>query len=598
MQSIASLTHAPWMFKEPGLTTPTAAFKLQKLQQKCCKRGRVAATEEVTVALVANRRMHGRIVFRSPWSFYIGCVLVAAGALLHLPMFLAARDMHYRLANMPMSPEMIVGMIMIVAGLFLVAYGVTPPIGHKVTATEAHESGHWWIIALDDAPLSRAHWGVVVVLSIALVVDVMKPASLAFVIPGMAAEYGLSKTTVALLPFCALTGTVVGSLVWGWFGDLVGRRATILFAAIMFMGTSICGAMPAFGWNLFMCFMMGASAGGLLPIAISLLSEVLPIKSRSAFVVLLGGIGAAGGYLVASWAAATLIPEFSWRMMWFLNLPTGALLVVLNRFIPESPRFLLSHGRLEEADRVLHRFGAGSVERRAGAPSAPKLSAAARAGTAALFRQPYLPQTIAVSLYGIAWGLANYGFLLWLPTNLQEAGFGEQAGNAILAKAALIAFPGVLIVAWLYARWSSKKTMLLASLLTGICLLAFLPLSNGAQSHTFLLALVIIGLLVSSGAMTATLSPYSAEVYPTGVRATGSGLAAGGGKFGGLAGQGAVLAHVAPTLSVAAPLVAVPVALALAVLAVTGRETRGRSLEDTSEEVTVEYADQPAPVLV
>jgi putative MFS transporter len=199
-----------------------------------------------------------------------------------------------------------------------------------------------------------------------------------------------------------------------------------------------------------------------------------------------------------------------------------------------------------------------------------------------LFRAPYLAQTLAVTLYGLAWGLVNYGFFLWLPTNLRNAGFGVQASDAILAQSALVAFPGALLVAWLYMTWSSKKTMVLFSLLTTLSLLAFLPLASGAQQHTTVLMVVVVALLISSGGMTSTLLPYSAEVYPTTVRATGAGLAAGGGKFGGMFGLGAVLAHLTPTLAVAAPLVAAPVALATLVLGVNGIETRGRRLEDTS----------------
>lgn len=525
----------------------------------------------------------GRIAFRSPRAFYSGCLLVTAGVLLHLPMFIEARAMHYRLAGTAMPPAMIGGMAAIVVGLLLVAYGVTPPVGLRMPADEAHAVSHWSSRALDDVPLNREHCILVAVLGLALIIDIMKPATLAFTLPGMRAEYGLSQVTVTLLPFSALVGLTLGSFVWGWFGDQVGRRATILFAAIMFMGTSICGMMPTFGWNMVMCFIMGLSAGGLLPIAVSLLSEILPVRSRAPFIVLLAGIGAAGGYLVASVAAATLIPLFSWRVLWLLNLPTGATLLLLNRAIPESPRFLLSQCRIEEADRILRQFGSGIVRHRG--PDRPVPPAApAHSGAITLFRLPYLPQSIAVALYALSWGLVNYGFLLWLPTDLQSAGFAEQAGNAILAKSALLALLGAIPVAWLYARWSSKNTMLGAGCVTLVSLFALLPVASDARHHSILMAVVVGALLVSSAAMTSTLSLYTAEVYPTRVRGTGSGLAAGAGKFGGLAGQGAVLAHVTPALMVAAPLVAVPVALALVVVGIAGHETRGRRLEESSGE--------------
>ncbi len=105
---------------------------------------------------------------------------------------------------------------------------------------------------------------------------------------------------MALLPFSALTGTVVGSFVWGALADIYGRRAAILLSSVMFIGTSICGAMPSFWWNVFMCFLMGAAAGGMLPVAYALLAEIMPTRHRGWCLVLVGGIGAVGGYLAAS----------------------------------------------------------------------------------------------------------------------------------------------------------------------------------------------------------------------------------------------------------------------------------------------------------
>src|SRR3546814_9817457 len=76
----------------------------------------------------------------------------------------------------------------------------------------------------------------------------------------MLAEYGGPRETVSLLPFFALVGTVFGSFLWGAVADAYGRKASILLSAVMFVGTSICGAMPSLAWNVGMCFLMGAAA--------------------------------------------------------------------------------------------------------------------------------------------------------------------------------------------------------------------------------------------------------------------------------------------------------------------------------------------------
>src|SRR5207302_612561 len=130
----------------------------------------------------------------------------------------------------------------------------------------------------------------------------------------------------------------------------------ILLAAVMFIGTAICGTMPAFSWNLVMCFLMGMAAGGMLPIGFTLLAETMPARHRSFLLVLLGGVTILGGYLAASVLARLLEPHFGWRVLWLAGLPTGLVVILLNELIPESPRFLLLRGRISEANAVIARY--------------------------------------------------------------------------------------------------------------------------------------------------------------------------------------------------------------------------------------------------
>lgn len=529
----------------------------------------------------------GKMRFRNASIFFAGCALVVIGVVLNLKMYIDAAPMHFAVSKMSMDATMGIGMAVIAVGFVLAGYGVGP--GAVLTDPRAGRKGYT-IEHLETTRLTIPHWALLVTIAVTLIIDVMKPASLGFTLPGMVKEYGLTKATVAILPFSALLGTTIGSFLWGWYGDYIGRRPTILFSAILFVGTSVCGAMPSFGWNVGMCLLMGVAAGGLLPTAMALISELLPVRNRAFTVVIMGGIGAAGGYLAASTAATLLVPTYTWRILWLLNLPTGMLVIALSYFIPESPRYLLSKGRQIEASRILAIFSAGTVNENDGEePAAPALHGASShdlTAASTLFRSPYLSKTLSVVLFGFAWGLINYGFFLWLPTNLQSSGFSVASANGILAKSAVIAIPAIIVVAVLYSRWSSKRTMVLASLVAAVALLAFLPVSGAANHHAIVLTALIILALGASAGMTSTLSPYSTEVFPTSVRATGSGIAAGAGKLGGLVGIAAVLAHVTPTIDVSAVIVAIPVVAAMLLLASVGIETRGQRLEQVSGELS------------
>ncbi|MBI3995016.1 MAG: MFS transporter [Nitrospirae bacterium] len=519
-------------------------------------------------------------MFHHPVAFWLGTTIMVAGVIMHLPDYFTAGDMGYRMAGMPMSQIMLVGMVLILGGIGLAAYGLFPRDFGRPT-TDVGEAFH--IRAMDDAPLTAAHWRLVAVLGTALIVDVMKPATLGFVVPGSRAEYGLTASQVAMFPLVALTGTTIGSVIWGILADRLGRRGAILMASLMFIGTTICGAMPSFSWNLVMCFLMGMSAGGLLPIVFALLAETMPAKQRGWITVLIGGLGTVGGYLAASGAAAVFEPQFNWRVLWFLNLPTGALVIALNRFIPESPRYLFMHGRSDEARDVMQSFGVTVEKEKVTARSvAAHQKEHYLTSLSRLFLGVYRSQTLSLVLLGLAWGLVNWGFLTWLPSNLREMGLSAGVSNGILARSALIAIPGILIVSWLYGHWSSKKSMVMFGLATATVLVGFSVIGSDLAKNTGLLIMLVMGLLVCSSGVIATLLPYSAEVYPTHLRGIGAGVTSASSKFGGIVGPPLIAAVVTlwPGLSIAALVTAAPIAVAAILLGLKGFETRGRRLEE------------------
>jgi len=504
---------------------------------------------------------------RGPWAFVLGVVAVTIGVILHIPMFVMGRSMGFRLYGMPMEPDMYVGMALIVGGVAVAAFGLLP----RDVAGQRAASRGVVVSPPEDAPLTPAHWRLMAVLVVALIIDVMKPASLGFTIPGMMNEYGAAKATVSLVPFFALTGTVVGSVVWGVIADVYGRKASILLSAVMFVGTSICGAMPSLAWNVGMCFMMGAAAGGMLPVTYALLAEMMPSKHRGWSLVLVGGLGAVGGYFVASGASALLAPIFSWRILWLLNLPTGLFLVLLGTQFPESAKFLLAAGRNEEARRVMRRFGA-RAHTRAAEPGEPD-----KARAVALTGRAFAGKLIALSLAAICYGLVNFGLLLWLPADLVAKGYSMELTSELLAESALIAFPTIFVAAWAYSRWSTKWSVAGSILVTVAGLLGVLRLEfTGQGSPVLPVALLIIG----TNALVAMLLPYAAESFPLRIRGRTTGTVAACTKAGGMLAQFLAILALVPPLALVSVIIIVPTLLAMAMVAWFGKETRGRDLRD------------------
>jgi putative MFS transporter len=187
--------------------------------------------------------------------------------------------------------------------------------------------------------------------------------------------------------------------------------------------------------------------------------------------------------------------------------------------------------------------------------------------------------TIALMMCGLAWGLVNFGFVLWLPANLRRLGLDASAAGALMAQSALLAIPGIVLVVWLYQRWSSFKSLVLFVALTVLALFAFAAIEvTGLRAQSFTIAATVLLLVAISGVI-ATMIPYAAEIYPVHLRGTGSGLVAAGSKAGGILGAVLGVAGVFDSFLVSALVIAAPMTIAGLMLWRSGVETRGVELE-------------------
>lgn len=539
------------------------------------------------------------ITYEHPLAFWLGSIAVTVGVLFHLPFYFNASDDNYVLAGKTPDAPFMVGMLLIIAGLVATGYGLFP----RLSEVSRGYVSKIKVRALDAAPIKASHVGLLLVMAAAITIDVMKPTTLAFIAPGAAKEYGLrgplnptaDALPIALYPLCGISGTVIGSFVWGWLGDKIGRRASILLAAIIFIAVAVCGAMPEYWMNLIVCFIMGLGVGGMLPITFALMAETIPARHRGWLMVLIGG-DVAGAYIITSWLASTIAaPDaFGWRMLWLISLPTGLILILLNRWIPESPRFLLQHGREEEARVIMERYGAVVVE---GDDSMLKVERNVKSRFATLFSGPFFGLSLVVLLLGLGIGMVQFGFQQWIPSNLQKLGLEEVTASKILRDSALIGFPLNFPIAWLYGFWSGKKTILVMAAMTASALIGFIVVPSSSLVHdgqsTTLLYILLIVPIWGISSLTAVMVAYASEIYPTKIRSRGTGLAAGATKFGGVTILATVAAAIAaPSIRSTVLIGVIPIILSIVALIVFGVETKKKQLE----RITAEELHEAVPV--
>ncbi|MEU3859565.1 MFS transporter [Streptomyces sp. NPDC028722] len=468
-----------------------------------------------------------------PVMFWTGVALTCAGVIEHLWMFADSASMDFDMSMMRMSPVMWAAMVVIVVGVVLSGFAVVQPAGAGPAVLRA-----------PAGTTTASRHRLIAILSFALLVDQMKPATLAFISPGMRTEYHLSAAEISWLPTVALTGTVLGSLVWGRAADRIGRRATILLASLLFLGTTVCGAMPSFGGNLIMCALMGMAAGGMLPVVYALMTESLPPGRGAAVMVLQAGLTTTGGYMAASGLAAVLIPLAGWRVLWFAQLPLVLILIALNRWIPESAAFTARQARPEHVP------------------------------AATLFKPPQTAKTLVVSAYALAWGLVYWGFITFLPSQLQSSGGHGTSAATLLFISSLLSIPTCAVAAWLYMRWSARGTMVVYAALTIAALLVLAAVGTDGSRPVLLTAVML--LFAGTAGVIALIGPYTAEIYPMAIRGTAGGWAAAVGKSGGAFGPPliALILSAPGGMRTAAVCVALPMAVAGIAVAARGSDPR------------------------
>jgi putative MFS transporter len=383
---------------------------------------------------------------------------------------------------------------------------------------------------LDRLPFTPLHRRLVVVAGAGWAMDAMDVGLISFVMAALAAQWKLDGGTLAWIGAVGFVGMALGASLGGTVADRVGRR--FVFAATLLIYGVATGA-AALSWSigslLFFRFLIGFGLGAELPVASTLVSEFAPARIRGRMVVWLEAFWAVG-WILAALIGTFVIPrsDAGWRWAFAIGALPAVYSGVVRRTLPESVRFLERQGRADEAEQVVRRFEAAAgvpSPERAAEPSAHP-AAAAKVGLGELWRGALARRTLALWLVWFGINFAYYGAFIWIPTLLTSRGFTLVRSFEYTLIITLAQLPGYAVSAWLIERWGRRPT--LASFLAGSAAAAVLFAL--ADSRPEILA---AGCLLSFFNLGAWGAVYAAtpEVYPTTVRATGAGWAAGFGRI-------------------------------------------------------------------
>ncbi len=231
---------------------------------------------------------------------------------------------------------------------------------------------------LDRLPWARFHWLVVFALGITWILDgleVTLVGSLAGAISD-SPRLHLSATQFGLTASAYLAGAVVGALGFGWLTDRLGRKKLFTVTVLTYLVATIASGLAWDFWSFALFrFITGAGIGGEYAAVNATIQELIPARKRGFTDLCINGsfwLGAALGAVGAAAALdpALISPELGWRLAFVVGGMIGVVVLFLRRFIPESPRWLMTHGRPEEASAVVSALEA-RVERETGAPLPP-----------------------------------------------------------------------------------------------------------------------------------------------------------------------------------------------------------------------------------
>ncbi|MFM0291460.1 MFS transporter [Paraburkholderia megapolitana] len=450
---------------------------------------------------------------------------------------------------------------------------------------------------LDRLPASRTVWMLVVLISLGGFFEFYELFSTAYLAPGIIRSGILTETTktffgmtgLASFIAAAFAGLLVGTLMFGVVADRLGRRSVFTFALLWYtVSAAVMAFQTSAGGLNFWRFMVGVGLGVELVTIDTYLSELVPRHVRGRAFALNQVITYLSVPTIAllAWQLVPLAPLGfdGWRWVVLVGSVAAVLIWVIRTRIPESPRWLASHGEQARAEAVVAALEA-RVERDTGRAlppferlQSPEPHVADSAETGQLrevFSRRYLSRTVMLCTFHVFQTIGLYGFSNWVPTFLVRQGIDVTASLGYTLGITLV-MPCGPLVAMLYADRFERKWQIVASaLLVAAAGLAFAQVRQPVW-------IVLTGGLVTLGATTLSYNfhAYQAELYPTRIRARAVGFVYAWSRLSGVF-SGFLVSWALSRAGVSGALLLIAASMGIVALSIAtlGPRTNGRSLE-------------------
>ncbi|WP_289139490.1 MFS transporter [uncultured Brevibacillus sp.] len=379
---------------------------------------------------------------------------------------------------------------------------------------------------LDDAPLNKFHYKITALTFGAHFTDGYALGIIGIVLTLLTPQMQLSPLWVGLLGSSALIGLFFGSLILGWLSDRIGRQKIFLFNFLLITVASFLQFFVQNEVELFILrVLVGFGLGGDYAVGTTLLAEFTPKKYRGPF------LGALNVVWTIGYVSATLIgyyfhnasPE-TWRWMLASTSIFSFIVLLLRIGTPESPRWLISKGRVEEARNIVKKFVGFNAE-------LDETTIESRANFSTLFHKKLRTRTAFSGLFFVCMVIPYFAIYTFLPSILTQLGFEENFTTDLLLNGLLIV--GSFFGIWFSVRFSRRGFLISSFAILTISLLMLSLLPSGSK---FLLVLFFAVFTLLMSAVNNLAVVYPPEIFPTEVRTSGVGFATAVSRLGSAAG--------------------------------------------------------------